>query len=109
MLEKIKKHKYIICIIFISIIYFILTSVQNPVFYYLAGYDDLYILASSMFILDFDWLGLFNGATLTKGPGAPIFIALSNIVRINTYTSSVFTISRWSNFICACFKKSYKK
>ena len=78
MLEKLKKHKLIIGIILLSVIYFILTSVQNPIFYYNAGYDDLYILISAMSILDIDWLGPFSGVTLTKGPGAPIFIAIAN-------------------------------
>ena len=108
MLEKIKKHKYIIGVILISIIYFIFTSVQNPVFYYLAGYDDLYILASSMFMLDFDWLGFFNGTTLTKGPGASIFIAISNVIGLTLTQAQFLLYIGGAILLCHTLKKVIK-
>lgn len=83
MLEKIKKHKFAISIIFISLIYLILTSVQNPNFYYYSGADDYLVLHEAKSILDFKWLGHFWGRTLSKGPGAAIFIAISNFIGIS--------------------------
>lgn len=97
--EKIKKYKFIIFIILISIIYFILTSVQNPVFKYELVDDDFFMIQATNSILNFKWMGKFVGKNLSKGPGAPIFIALTNIIRFNTYTRPVFIIFRWSNII----------
>ena len=98
MLEKIKKHKYIIFIILISLIYFVLTSVQNPLFKYELGDDDFFMVQAANSILNFKWMGKFVGKNLTKGPGAPIFIALTNVIRVNTYASPIFIIFGWSNF-----------
>ena len=91
MLEKIKNNKFKIGIIFISLIYFVFTSVQNPIFYYKAGYDDLYMLASAMFMLDLDWLGPFSGVTLTKGIGTPVFIAIANTLGL-TFLQAQFLL-----------------
>ncbi len=102
MLEKIKKYKFVIGIIFISLVYLILTSVQNPQCYYYAGSDDYLILHEAKSLLDFKWMGHFWGRTLSKGPGAQIFIAIANVIRINPSSSSIFAIFGWSNIICSC-------
>ncbi len=83
MLEKIKKHKFAIGIILISIIYFIFTSAQNPNCNYYAGSDDYLILHEAKALLDFKWVGHFWGRTLSKGPGAPIFIVIANFVGLS--------------------------
>ena len=109
MLEKIKKHKFLIGIIAISLIYFILTSVQNPIFIYYADCDDYLILTGAKGILDLNWLGDFYGKLLSKGPGTAIFIAIVNIIRINFYSNSIFIIHICINFICSCIEKNNKK
>ena len=91
MIEKIKKYKFSIGIILISLIYFILTSVQSLRFGYPAVDDDYYILHSAMSILEFHWMGGFQGRTLSKGPGAPIFIAISNAIGL-TLTQAQFLL-----------------
>ena len=83
MLEKIKKHKYGIIIIIISLIYFILTSAQSFNPYYYAGYDDYLILHEAKSILDLKWLGHYWSSLLSKGPGAAIFVAIANFTGIN--------------------------
>ena len=108
MLEKLKKYKFIVGIIFIGLIYIVLTSVQNPVFYYLAGYDDLYILASAMFMLDFDWFGPFTASTLTKGPGAPLFIAISNCLGLSL-TQAQFLLYLGAVILLVCVLKKVIK
>ena len=91
MLEKIKKHKFLIGIIVISFIYLLLVNVQNPYFAYEATDDDYYILNTAKSILDFKWLGIYNGRTLSKGPGAPIFIAIVNLIGL-TYSQAHFLL-----------------
>ena len=48
MLKKLKQHKFLIGIIFISLIYIIFTSVQNPYFAYEANDDDYFILTGAI-------------------------------------------------------------
>ncbi len=109
MLEKLKKYKFLIGIILISLIYIILTSVQNPNFAYEANDDDYFVLSSAESILNSKWLGSFSAKTLSKGPGAPIYLAIVNFIRNNVYTRSFFTLFRWCNFTCLCFEKGHKK
>ena len=87
MAEKLKKHKFIIGIFLISIIYFVLVSVQNPVFNYELVDDDYFMIQASKSILNFKWMGKFVGKNLSKGPGAPIFFAIINVIRNNSYSS----------------------
>ena len=91
MLEKIKKYKFCIGIILISLIYFILTSVQNPKFIYYAGADDYLVLSEARNLLDFKWLGDFNARTLSKGPGTQIFVAIANILGL-TFVQAEFLL-----------------
>lgn len=80
MIEKLKKNKFLIGIIIISLIYLILTSVQNPNFNYNLKDDDVLIVESASSLLNFKWLGDFKGSLLAKGIGAPLFIAIINII-----------------------------
>ena len=47
------------------------------------GYDDALFIRHAINIRNGDWLGSYNELTLVKGPGYPLFLALSNLLNMN--------------------------
>lgn len=109
MIEKIKQHKFIISVVIISAIYLILTSVQNFYFIYGAGCDDLYTLDSAFHLLNKSWLGPYHAVTLTKGIGAPIFIAFANIIGVSLLKAQYIFYLSACLFFTYTMKKLIKK
>ena len=89
-MNYLKKHKFILIIVVVTIIRFLL-SYRLPSFYIAnLGYDDALMIRMMKKILDGQYLGLYNNIILTKGIVFPLLISIIKYININY--SIVFTI-----------------
>lgn len=81
------------CLLFVITLYF--TPIAPiPI----AGADDGHYLQQGLDISRGHWLGAYNHMTLVKGPGLPLFLAISNLLRL-PYSISIALVEAGSFFL----------
>jgi len=72
------------CYVVISLLIYVSVAAHTPLSIYVtAPHDDTLFMSLGRYLSEGTWLGPYNEFTLMKGPGYPVFLALSNWLGIS--------------------------
>ena len=101
-----KNNKWIIFAIIFGVLAHLLMSINTPVTMVADGnYDDQLYMKLAAYILGGQWLGPYDGQTLQKGIGTPLYLALVSAFGISFRVAQSLTYSLGVTFVALALRQ----